>query len=579
MAVNPNEPLTDAPANGSDAYAAFADCLIRKGKARDNEIHRARRLSAQTDDQPLPALLVKLGVVSERDAADALAEVSQLPLVAATDYPEASPLPETVATRFLKENRVVGLASNDEAYEVAVADPYDAFTLEALALACDKPVRARLGLPSEIEKAIEQQHGSGKSLMGQLVDNFGGDEDIDEADVEHLKDLASEAPVIRMVNLIMQRAVEARASDIHVEPFEERLKVRFRVDGVLKEVEAPPVRSTAAVISRIKIMAKLNIAERRLPQDGRIKLQVQGKELDLRVSTVPTMYGESVVIRLLHKESISFDFGSLGFEGEVLQRFLDVLNLPHGIILITGPTGSGKSTTLYTALHKINTPERKIITVEDPVEYQLEGVNQIQTKSQIGLTFATALRSIVRQDPDVIMIGEMRDLETARIAVQSALTGHLVLSTLHTNDAAGGVTRLMDMGLEDYLITSTVNGIIGQRLVRRLCPHCKESYPALPEMVDELKLRRFQPQGEVRLHKPGGCELCDGTGYKGRLAILEFLVMSDDLRRLVMTHAQARQIEEQALKEGMHTMYEDGLRKAVAGLTTIEEVLRVTSDT
>nr|WP_240342584.1 type II secretion system ATPase GspE [Methylococcus sp. EFPC2] len=542
-------------------------------------MHRARRLSAQTDDQPLPALLVKLGVVSERDAADALAEVSQLPLVAATDYPEASPLPETVATRFLKENRVVGLASNDEAYEVAVADPYDAFTLEALALACDKPVRARLGLPSEIEKAIEQQHGSGKSLMGQLVDNFGGDEDIDEADVEHLKDLASEAPVIRMVNLIMQRAVEARASDIHVEPFEERLKVRFRVDGVLKEVEAPPVRSTAAVISRIKIMAKLNIAERRLPQDGRIKLQVQGKELDLRVSTVPTMYGESVVIRLLHKESISFDFGSLGFEGEVLQRFLDVLNLPHGIILITGPTGSGKSTTLYTALHKINTPERKIITVEDPVEYQLEGVNQIQTKSQIGLTFATALRSIVRQDPDVIMIGEMRDLETARIAVQSALTGHLVLSTLHTNDAAGGVTRLMDMGLEDYLITSTVNGIIGQRLVRRLCPHCKESYPALPEMVDELKLRRFQPQGEVRLHKPGGCELCDGTGYKGRLAILEFLVMSDDLRRLVMTHAQARQIEEQALKEGMHTMYEDGLRKAVAGLTTIEEVLRVTSDT
>jgi general secretion pathway protein E len=397
--------------------------------------------------------------------------------------------------------------------------------------------------------------------------------------VEHLKDMASEAPVIRMVNLIMQRAVEARASDIHVEPFEQRLKVRFRVDGVLKEVEAPPVRSTAAVISRIKIMAKLNIAERRLPQDGRIKLQVQGKELDLRVSTVPTMYGESVVIRLLHKESIVLDFAALGFEGDALQRFLDVLALPHGIILITGPTGSGKSTTLYTALHRINTPERKIITVEDPVEYQLEGVNQIQTKPQIGLTFANALRSIVRQDPDVIMIGEMRDLETARIAVQSALTGHLVLSTLHTNDAAGGVTRLMDMGLEDYLITSTVNGILGQRLVRRLCPHCREAYPALPEMVEELRLRRFAPEGEVRLYHPHGCEQCDGLGYKGRLAILEFLIMSDDLRRLVMTHAQARQIEEQALKEGMHTMYEDGLRKAIAGLTTIEEVLRVTSDT
>lgn len=299
----------------------------------------------------------------------------------------------------------------------------------------------------------------------------------------------------------------------------------------------------------------------------------------MRVSTVPTMYGESVVIRLLHKDSIKFDFSALGFEGEALKRFLEVLEMPHGIILITGPTGSGKSTTLYTALHRINTPARKIITVEDPVEYQLEGVNQIQTKPQIGLTFASALRSIVRQDPDVIMIGEMRDLETARIAVQSALTGHLVLSTLHTNDAAGGVTRLLDMGLEDYLITSTVNGILGQRLVRRLCPACREPYPALPEVIQEMRLRRFTPGNEVILYRPRGCPACDGSGYRGRLAILEFLVMSDAIRRLVMSHAQARQIEEQALSEGMHTMYEDGLRKAVLGLTTIEEVLRVTSDT
>jgi len=574
---NPFE-AQDRPA-ASDSYSLFADSLIRRGKARDAEINRARRLAAQTDDQPLPTLLVKLGVVSERDAAEALAEVSGLPLVAPGDYPEASPLPDTVSTRFLKDNHVVGLAALDDTFEVALADPFNRELLDALALACDKPVRARIGLTAEIDRAIEQQLGSGKTLMGQIVDNLGSDEEIDEADVEHLKDLASEAPVIRMVNLIMQRAVEARASDIHVEPFEQQLKVRFRVDGVLKEVEAPPVRSTAAVISRIKIMAKLNIAERRLPQDGRIKLQVQGKELDLRVSTVPTMYGESVVIRLLHKESIVLDFAALGFDGEVLNRFLDVLTLPHGIILITGPTGSGKSTTLYTALHRINTPERKIITVEDPVEYQLDGINQIQTKSQIGLTFAIALRSIVRQDPDVIMIGEMRDLETARIAVQSALTGHLVLSTLHTNDAAGGVTRLMDMGLEDYLITSTVNGILGQRLVRRLCPHCREAYPALPEMVEELRLRRFTAEGEVLLYRPKGCDQCDGSGYRGRLAILEFLEMSDAIRRLVMTHAQARQIEEQALLEGMHTMYEDGLRKAVNGLTTIEEVLRVTSDT
>ncbi len=562
----------------ADCYGQFADCLVRKGKVREAEINRARRLAAQTDDQTLPALLMKLGILSERDIAEALAEVSGLPLIGGNDYPETSPLPDAVASRFLKENRIVGIGTQEDAFEVAIADPLEQNLLDALALACEKPVRAKVGLPSEIERAIEHQLGAGKTLMGQLVDNFGGDDEVNEADVEHLKDLASEAPVIRMVNLIMQRAVESRASDIHVEPFEEQLKVRFRVDGVLKEVEAPPVRSTAAVISRIKIMAKLNIAERRLPQDGRIKLQVVGKELDLRVSTVPTMFGESVVIRLLHKESIKFDFASLGFEGNSLDKFLEVLALPHGIILITGPTGSGKSTTLYTALHKINTPERKIITVEDPVEYQLEGVNQIQTKAQIGLTFASALRSIVRQDPDVIMIGEMRDLETARIAVQSALTGHLVLSTLHTNDAAGGVTRLLDMGLEDYLITSTVNGILGQRLVRRLCPHCHETYPALPEVVAELKLRRYQPRGEVMLPRPVGCELCDGLGYKGRLSIQEFLVMSDDIRRLVMTHAQARIIEEQALKEGMDTMYEDGLRKAVAGLTTIEEVLRVTSD-
>lgn len=575
-----DNPSVDAPETPAPipTYRQFSQELVARGKLRETEIIRAERLAAQTDESRIPALLVKLGLVSERDTAEILAEVSGCPLVAAEDYPDSSPLPESISIRFLKENHLVGLAANDDQVVLAVTDPFDRELLDAIALACDKPVLARVGLGSEIDRALETQLGPGKSLMGEIVDSFGSDEDVNEADVEHLKDLASEAPVIRMVNLIMQRAVEMRASDIHVEPFEQLLKVRFRIDGVLREVESPPVRSTAAVISRIKIMAKLNIAERRLPQDGRIKLQVQGKELDLRVSTVPTMYGESVVIRLLHKESIKFDFNSLGFEGESLQRFIDVLELPHGIILITGPTGSGKSTSLYTALHKINTPDRKIITVEDPVEYQLVGVNQIQTKPQIGLTFASALRSIVRQDPDVIMIGEMRDIETARIAVQSALTGHLVLSTLHTNDAAGGVTRLLDMGLEDYLITSTVNGILGQRLVRRLCPHCRESYEPMPEVAAELKLWNFSHERDIHLYRPKGCELCDGTGYKGRLAITELLVMTDDIRRLVMSNAPARKIEEQALLEGMQTMYDDGIQKSVQGYTTVEEVLRVTSD-
>lgn len=571
-------PPEPEPAPPTPRYQRFAQELVARGKLRETEIIRAQKLAAQTDEARIPDMLVKLGVVSERDTAEILADISGLPLVAPDDYPDSSPLPDTISTRFLKEHHLVGLAANDDAVTVAVTDPFHQELLDAIALACDRPVLARVGLGTEIDRALETQLGPGKSLMGEITDTFGSDEDINEADVEHLKDLASEAPVIRMVNLIMQRAVEMRASDIHVEPFEEILKVRLRVDGVLREIESPPVRSTAAVISRIKIMAKLNIAERRLPQDGRIKLQVQGKELDLRVSTVPTMYGESVVIRLLHKESIKFDFNTLGFEGESLKRFLDVLETPHGIILITGPTGSGKSTSLYTALHKINTPDRKIITVEDPVEYQLVGVNQIQTKPQIGLTFASALRSIVRQDPDVIMIGEMRDIETARIAVQSALTGHLVLSTLHTNDAAGGVTRLLDMGLEDYLITSTVNGILGQRLVRRLCPHCREPYEPLPEVAAELKLWNFSDERTIHLYHPKGCDACDGTGYRSRLAITELLVMSDDIRRLVMANAPARKIEEQALLEGMHTMYDDGIRKSVQGLTTVEEVLRVTSD-
>jgi len=376
----------------------------------------------------------------------------------------------------------------------------------------------------------------------------------------------------------MQRAVESRASDIHIEPFENRLKVRYRIDGVLKEVEAPPARSTAAVISRIKIMAKLNIAERRLPQDGRIMLRVQGKELDLRVSTVPTVYGESVVMRILDRENVILDFESLGFGERELRRFLEVLHMPNGIILVTGPTGSGKTTTLYTALSQINQPEVKIITVEDPVEYQLEGINQIQVKPSIGLNFANALRSIVRQDPDVIMIGEMRDLETAKIAIQSALTGHLVLSTLHTNDAAGGVTRMLDMGVEDYLLSSTVNGILAQRLVRRLCPDCREPYEALPEMVREMRLDRFTDGDTVTLYKPVGCESCGGTGYKGRAAILELLIMSDPIRRLVMRRAESGDIFEAAQKDGMTSMYDDGLAKSVAGITTVEEVLRVTQE-
>lgn len=560
-----------------EPYLAFLEILKAKDKLSASELKKVERVKKTSVAESLPQLLVKLGLCSELDVADAFVESGQFTKVAPEHYPLEPKLPESVSLRFLKQYHVIGLAQDEQSITVAMMDPEDQFIIDSLRLVTGKDIAAKVGLLSEIDSALEVQYGEGRSAMEKTIDDLNVDE-IGEEDLEHLKDLASEAPVIKMVNLIMQRAIESRASDIHIEPFEQTLKVRLRVDGVLKEIDAPSVKSTAAVISRIKIMAKLNIAERRLPQDGRIKVQMLGKELDLRVSTIPTMYGESVVIRLLDKENTVFDFAALGFEGRHLQQFIDVLTQPHGIILITGPTGSGKSTTMYAALKVLNTSERKIITVEDPVEYQMEGVNQIQAKPQIGLTFASALRSIVRQDPDVIMIGEMRDLETARIAVQSALTGHLVLSTLHTNDAAGGVTRLLDMGLEEYLLTSTVNGILAQRLVRKLCNECKKPVVASAEIVKELRLRRFVPEGDITLYKPVGCSACNGMGYRGRMAIIEFLQMTDPLRKLIMAHEEAGTIQKLAVEEGMTTMFENGINKAVQGVTTIEEVMRVTSE-
>ena len=555
----------------------LGELLVEHQKLAAADLLRARRVR-ESSGEGLDTLLVKLGLVSERDLAEAVAARLKLPLVKPVDYPEISVTNGGVSARFLKEARVIPLFEDERGLTVAMANPTDDYVLSALRLATGKTIVPRVAIPSELEVAFERLYGSGRSAMGQIVDSIGLAEDLtDEEQIQHLKDLASEAPVIRLVNLMIARAVESRSSDIHIEPFENRLKVRYRVDGVLREVESPPSRLSAAVISRIKIMAKLNIAERRLPQDGRIQLRAQGKEIDLRVSTVPTLWGESVVMRILDKASVVLDFPVLGFSPRTLARFLEILHLPHGIILVTGPTGSGKTTTLYTALQTINTSERKILTVEDPVEYQLEGVNQIQVKPQINLTFANALRAIVRQDPDVIMIGEMRDLETAGIAVQSALTGHLVLSTLHTNDAAGSVTRLLDMGVEDYLLTSTINGILAQRLVRLLCTRCRQPYPALPELVEEMRLHRFSDTRDITLYKPVGCEHCGGSGYRGRAAIMEFLVMSDPLRRLVLKHADAGDLQDAAQQEGMDTMYEDGLRKAVAGLTTVEEVLRVTT--
>jgi general secretion pathway protein E len=557
----------------------IGEILVGRSKLDPANLERALKLQEGETREKIGVILLRLGMVSGRDLADALADQLDLPLASAADFPELPLLEERLSSKFLRDAQAVPLREDDDELAIAIADPTDSFVISAVQMASGKRVRPYIAAPNEIEAALERLYGGGKSSMGAIVEGIQARDDEDDfGDVEHLKDLASEAPVIRLVNLILAKALESRASDIHIEPFENRLIVRYRIDGVLHETESPPRRLSAAVISRVKIMASLDIAERRLPQDGRIKLRIQGKEIDLRVSTIPTMHGESVVMRILDKGGVPLDFASLGFDGQALARFIECLDEVHGILLVTGPTGSGKTTTLYTALDRLNKSDVKIVTVEDPVEYQMPGINQIQVKPQIELTFANALRSIVRQDPDIIMVGEIRDVETVRIAMQSALTGHMVLSTVHTNDAPSTVNRLLDMGAEDYLLTSTVNGILAQRLVRTLCLKCREPHAALPEVIDQMRLRRFQDKGEIVLYKPVGCAECAGTGYLGRVCILEMLTMSDTIRSLIMRHSTAGDLRAAAIKEGMETMFDNGLRKAMAGTTTIEEVLRVTRE-
>jgi general secretion pathway protein E len=465
-----------------------------------------------------------------------------------------------------------------------MTDPLDTATLDSVRQATGYQIRARLGSEGEIIDALENFYGSTASTFGRIIEGIDADEienlSDEIEDIEQLKDLASEAPVIRLVNLLISKAIENRASDIHIEPFEKDLKVRYRIDGILHDVESPPKKLKAAVISRVKIMAKLNIAERRLPQDGRIKLKVLGKDIDLRVSTLPTLYGESVVMRILDKSNTNlYDIRRLGFPEDSLREFESLIRRPHGIFLVTGPTGSGKTTTLYSALSTINLPDKKIITIEDPIEYQIEGVNQIHVNSQIGLTFGSGLRHIVRQDPDVIMVGEIRDLETAEIAIRAALTGHLVFSTLHTNDAPSAITRLIDMGAEDYLIASSLLGVLAQRLVRVICPHCKTEIHPVPEMLAEIGFRSGNPEmGVNHFYEGRGCDQCSNTGFIGRVGIYELMTINDDIRKLSIGKADSNQIRKKATENGMRSLRDDGWLKVRQGITTIAEVLRVTQE-
>jgi general secretion pathway protein E len=542
----------------------LGEILIERKLISDEDLERALELQKERGDK-IGKTLVDMGFVAMRDVLAALADQLGVPLVAIDGPPSVSTETEALSPRFLRQSRCLPVGRDDHTVTLAMADPLDVETIAAVRNCTGLKISTVLAAEQEILDAIDKYYGqSARGETDLLADGSEASEDL-----EHLRDMASEAPVIRQVNAIIAQAVEKRASDIHLEPFEKEFRIRYRVDGILYNQDPPPREMKAAMISRVKLMAKLNIAERRLPQDGRIKIKTLGREVDLRVSTLPTLYGESVVMRLLDRSAGDFyDLGRLGFDKHMFSRMEHFTSMPHGIFLVTGPTGSGKSTTLYSALKRINLSDKKIITIEDPVEYQMDGINQIHVNTQIGLTFASGLRHIVRQDPDVIMVGEIRDRETADIAIRSSLTGHFVYSTLHTNDAPSAVTRLTDMGVENYLISSSLVAVLAQRLVRLICDRCKA-----PDGT------RIAPDGEtVPCFRGRGCETCFGSGYTGRVGIFELMELNDEIRKQIMRGDDALAITAVARRNGMRSLREDGWLKISRGLTTPDEVMRVTQE-
>jgi general secretion pathway protein E len=557
----------------------LGEILVARGLVSETDI--ARQLdNGRAKGQPLGMTLVQQGLITEEDLLQALSEQFGLPYwgkleEVGLEHIQVSKVP----IAFYRQHKVFPIVYTDGSVKVAMTDPLNLQPLDDLAVFLGVPVEPVLSNEREVIGAInrfyDRETGSTEQVMQDLEDEDLGAIASEIEETDDLLDLASEAPVIRLVNSILTQAVRARASDIHIEPFERELKVRYRIDGILYNILYPPRRLQAAISSRIKVMANLNIAERRLPQDGRIRIRVGEKDVDIRVSVVPTAFGERIVLRLLDKTSMLLGLEEIGMGEETFTRYSRLIKRSNGIILVTGPTGSGKTTTLYATLHKINSPELNIITIEDPIEYQLNGIGQIQVNPRIDLTFANGLRSILRQDPDIIMVGEIRDRETAEIAIQASLTGHLVFSTLHTNDAAGAVTRLLDMGVEAFLVSSSVLAILAQRLVRVICKECKEPYRPEIALAKELGL---DPAFDGVFYRGKGCGACFQTGFRGRSGVYELLVIDDSIRSLIMSGADSSVIKRQAIKQGMLTLLQDGARNVVKGVTTADEILRVTQE-
>ena len=569
------DPRSEAFVDRLSAYLIEHDIL---GELAVKRAVRAQQQSGERFD----LVLTRLGLIPEADLARILAAFLGLRLAGGGDLPAVPIFPGELQAVYLAAAKMIPIEDDGERVVLAMADPFNHEAVSALEFLLGRRIDRAVMPQAEVTMAIARLYGAAADGPASGGDyRTSGEEEGGEEDIRRLQDLASEAPIIRLVHDLIGRAAEMQASDIHLEPRDDGLRARVRIDGVLHILETYPVSAKAAVISRVKIMAQLNIAERRVPQDGRIKATVRGREIDLRVSTMPTMSGESVVMRLLDRASVNLDFAALGFTEKTHADLREILAQPNGIILVTGPTGSGKTTTLYTALSLLNSTQRKTFTVEDPIEYQLDGVNQIQVQPRIGLTFASILRSVLRQDPDTIMVGEIRDLETARVAVQASLTGHLVLSTVHTNSAAATITRLLDMGVESYLLASSLKAVLAQRLVRRLCRDCAAPAEAPPVLIDSIESAGLgdavrQGPGLRSLRRPVGCPACRRTGFRGRTTVSELLIMSDGVQDRLLSDGTERAIQETAAAEGMTGMFRDGVSKVLAGETTLEEVLRVT---